>query len=350
MKSTIVAFEKKVEQLENYLSSWQRAKEDVSKAKGQNIELPASICDLLNNTTKRIFDYKLSILILYGAFENFIENMISSYLGRLQQMVSSYDRLPKEIKDHHTERSAKLLGYICSGYSKYDNVSIENVVQGMYLCVSKNNAYQLNIPAFTHHSSNLRMDTVRELFNGIGIKGIDKIILDSNFQDGIIDDMMGSLTKEELEDAKFQKLSELVERRNDIAHGVEDADENILKADMIETDYCRYLKVLARLIYRAVLREYAALVIKENADSCCLGKPIEVYNNRIVCLSNQNKRIACGNYLVGQNDVGELRVGEIQSLQVDNCPVRSVSSEELKNIGKKVDFRAKKKFTYYVFQ
>ena len=67
-------------------------------------------------------------------------------------------------------------------------------------------------------------------------------------------------------------------------------------------------------------------------------------------LNNQHKRIVRGNYLAGMNEAKELRVGEIQSLQVDKSPVKSVSEAELKDIGMKVDFRAKDTFTYYVFQ
>lgn len=174
MRSTVLAFDKKIKELKEHLNFQKVLREDILDMLQQGDKVSESMKKMLRQPEKKIFDYKLSILILYGAFENFVENIIYSYLDKLNSNIKQFRDLPEEIKNSHVELSAKLLGYIHAGYGKYEQITEEEVIKRLYSCIHGSENYKLNIIAFTHHSSNLRIDMVRELFNGIGIKGIDK--------------------------------------------------------------------------------------------------------------------------------------------------------------------------------
>lgn len=164
MNSTIIELEKKVSQICEYLLSWKEIQSDLfSFQTEQGGELPESLQKMLRNPYKKIFDYKLAILILYGAFENYIESIISQYILKLNVAVDSFSKLPKQIQSHHTELSAKLISFICAGYSKYEQVDSADVIKHLHSCYATPQNYQLNVAAFTQHSSNLRINTIREL-------------------------------------------------------------------------------------------------------------------------------------------------------------------------------------------
>ena len=77
MEITIIELEKKVSQICEYLLSWKEIQSDIVSFRAeQQGQLPESLKKILRNPEKKIFDYKLSILILYGAFENKIERQL----------------------------------------------------------------------------------------------------------------------------------------------------------------------------------------------------------------------------------------------------------------------------------
>lgn len=352
MKSTVLAFNKKINELKEHLLFDKKVQRDIADLLQKQEHVPESLKKMLRQPEKKIFDYKLSILILYGSFENFVENIIYSYLDKLNCNIERFIDLPKDIIDSHTDLSAKLLGYMHAGYGKYDQITDEEVVRKLYSCVSNAEKYKLNIIAFTHHSSNLRIDAVRELFNGIGLKGIDKKIIQENkFKKSIQlleEDFREELGQKILLEKAFSKINEIVERRNDIAHGVDDADENILSVDVILT-YCDYFISLVEAIYIIVLREYVTLMIQNKSVTVHeLGIPIAVYNNSIICLNNKNIQIKNGNCITGKNSKDQVRVGQIISLQIEEKQVDYISEKCSVDFGARVDFYASEKDTYYL--
>lgn len=146
----------------------------------------------------------------------------------------------------------------------------------------------------------------------------------------------------------FFIINDIVERRNDIAHGVDDADENILSVDVI-LNYCDYFIALAEAIYTVVMREYVSLMISKKSDVIReLGAPIEVYGKNIVCLNNKNNQVRKGNYMASKNSKEVVKFGKINSLEVEGQQVDYISEDVSIDFGAKVDFQVHKKDTYYL--
>lgn len=360
MKSTITELEKKISQIREYLRSWEKFQYDIfSFSEERRGQLPKSLQSMLRNPNKKIFDYKLAILILYGSFENYVESIISQYILKLNATVDSFLKLPKQIQSRHTELSAKLMGLVCAGYNKYEQINNADVVKRLYSCYTTPQDYKLNIAAFTQHSSNLRINIIRELFAGIGILSIDKSISKNpefiEYLKKINPEfciMLESKNDTVYRENCFQLLNDLVERRNDIAHGVDDADDNILSTDVL-LEYADYIVALANAIYSVVFEEYAKIaVFSQGKNTFCLGNPIQIFDNRIVCFNNKYCEISVGDTIVGVNIHEKVLhgIGHIESLQVNRESMNYISSEASVDFGARISFHANGQYTYYIIK
>ena len=356
MESTIIELKKKVSKICEYLCSWKEIQSDIFSSQAeQRGQIPESLQKILRNPDKKIFDYKLAILILYGAFENYVESIISQYILKLNMSVDSFLKLPTQIQSRHTELSAKLISFICAGYTKYEQLDNADIIRHLYSCYATPQNYQLNVNAFTQHSSNLRISTVRELFAGIGISAIDtSISKNADFIDYlqkkdpefhiILESQNNALCCEKC----FQLLDDLIERRNDIAHGVDDADDNILSTDVL-LEYADYVVALSNAIYSIVLSKYVETTISSQGKNVfCLGKPIQTFNNSIVCFNNNRIKISIGDIIAGMNTCEKFRVGHIESLQINGKSVDCISPEISVDFGAKVSFHASNQYSYYI--
>lgn len=320
MESTVIAFNLKINQLANHLKMGRNLDNEILDMLQKGNEVPSCLKQMLRQPERKIFKYKLSILILYGAFENFVENIILSYLKKLN--------------------------------GKYDQITDEEVVRKLYSCICNSENYKLNAIAYTHHSSNLRVDMVRELFNGVGLKGIDKKIVKEKIlrekMQVLDDDFRENMNQKILLEKAFYRINEIVERRNDIAHGVDDADENILSVDVI-LNYCDYFITLVKAIYSVVMREYISLMINKKSDIVHeLGLPINIYGKNIVCLNNRKNIIKKNNYIAAKNSKDTVRIGKILSLEIDGKQIDYISDDTEIDFGAKVDFQVHKKDIYYL--
>lgn len=358
MESTILEFEKKVSQIREYLLTWKEIQSDIFSFQTEQCkQLPESFQKILRNPDKKIFDYKLTILILYGAFENYIESIISQYILKLNIAIDSFSKLPKQIQSRHTELSAKLISFICAGYSKYEQMDNADVVKYLYSCYATPQNYRLNVAAFTQHSSNLRINTIRELFAGIGISAIDMSIGKNSefvtYLQKVIPEfcIISGLKNNALYNEKcFQLLDDLVERRNDIAHGVDDADDNVLSTDVL-IEYADYIVALSKAIYSIVMEAYVkTTVFSQGKNTFCLGKPIKVFNSSIVCFNNNHAKISVGDTIVGVNTCEKIRIGHIESLQIDKKSIDCILPEASVDFGAKVDFHASDQYSYYIIK
>lgn len=358
MESTITELKKKISQIREYLLLWREVQSDISSAPAEEIkQLPESLHKILRNPDKKIFDYKLTILIIYGAFENYIESIISQYILNLNGAIELFSKLPEQMRSRHTELSAKLIGSVCAGYSKYDQMDNADIVRRLYSCYATPQNYQLNVHAFTQHSSNLRINTIRELFAGIGIPAIDMSISkrdeftaylqQANPEFNIISESQNNALYRE---KCFLLLDDLIERRNDIAHGVDDADDNILSADVL-IEYADYILALSTAIYLIVLEEYAKTTIfSQGKNTIYLGNPIAVYRNCILCFNNNHNKVSVGDIIAGVNTRKKVRLGRIETLQIEGEPIDYVSPESSVDFGAKVDFHANRQYTYYIIK
>jgi RiboL-PSP-HEPN len=74
---------------------------------------------------RRVQAYVTGIILLYGLFEQFIEDILAAYIEELNSIVENFADMPEKIKEGHTTLSAQLL--INRNWSCPKKVDTENV-------------------------------------------------------------------------------------------------------------------------------------------------------------------------------------------------------------------------------
>ena len=359
MRDTYKEYRTKVEEIRKYIATLQQLKKlpekylkkfpESDSEEPIEKELKNLIEELKKFVTmpqKRRYDYSLAIIILYGIFESYVEKIMCAYLNMLCSNVQSYSDLPESLRTHHIELSTKLMG---TKSLKYRELKPSDIIAKLHSCLSQgSNPYQINIEAFTQHSTNFRMDSLHEFFSHIGITNIKLFITKDAELTRFIRTSKGLEADGEplQDDTYFEKLHDLVERRNQVAHGSE-VDE-LLSLEILD-EYAQYISLLLMPIFDCLQASFYSILVEKKLV-VCLGVPIRTFkNNTVVCINSNNNTIRLKDTIIAQTGEGSLRWGEIQSIMINSNPVTEVLSTQAADIGMQVDFVAKDTYTYYLF-
>jgi len=198
---------------------------------------------------KKLFEYKAIIISLYGLLEKYIELWVKDYLSSLSSLIS-YNNLDKKFQKNHFKLSMKLINIIIEGQkAKYSHLSKEVVLKNLNACIENPQSYKFNLDAFTMQTGNLKHSRVNEIFSMLNIS-IGKELLKNEELTNLIGVGLEQVHNTE-DDVLFAKINELVERRNEIAHGAEIDD--LLNQSALEP-YINFLEKYCIAIF-LVLKE-----------------------------------------------------------------------------------------------
>lgn len=298
---------------------------------------------LISMPQKRSYDYSLIIITIYGVFESFVEKIVCAYLSKLSYYIPKYDSLPELLKKNHIELSAKLID---SSSPKYRELSPKDIIANLHSCLSQTETgYHLNIDAFRQHTSNFRADSLRDFFKLSAVDRMQDHIIKDEALTSFIRSSMGDTAGSTLPPDKFfEYLEDLVERRNVVAHG-SDVDD-ILSLDYL-SDYATYIGFLMQAIMNGMFSELYAILLNTTA-TFELGKPIKIYDNRIVCINSFNQHIRVGDIIISKNTKGSLRFGPIKSIQINGKECKEVGVDRAVDVGLAVPFHAKDVYSYFL--
>jgi hypothetical protein len=205
---------------------------------------------------RRRFDYAAFAVALYASFEKFVENLITAYV-RLEARRVDYAALPEKLTDKHLAGTAEMLWRGRLGGSRYVGLSELGAVKNLFECLSGTNAYALNEAVVIAHDANLRAGEVDAVFGAVGIErsatarvaptrswhGTARVQgLDAPPQDGV--------KRTVLE----ERLKDIVERRNQVAHRGGNPDDLLGGAAMSEA--VAFIESLATSIFGLVVGRY----------------------------------------------------------------------------------------------
>jgi hypothetical protein len=316
MISAFHQFEERIKQLLSFIDSSEAINEivgtklpDVDENDLISALRPHLIYLKNNSMARKVNVYASSVILLYGLFEQYVEELIIAYLLELERTVPNFCDMPEKIKESHTE------------LSKYrDRCNVSDVVQRMHLCVNGEN-FRLNTLAFIDHKSNFRIDPLNQFFASVGISGISALIkkipefekyISKRFPEGGIDRMPDKVI--------FEDLNDLALRRNMISHGWPD---DTLSVELMK-DRLEFVKVLGQSVYDVVRQTVLPHIVKYRGYT--LSKPIAVHNNTIVCFKIESGSISHSDKIISRSLNGQHREGKIEELQVDGVQKLEVSA------------------------
>ena len=347
MKNTYTEFEKKIDEIQGY----NNAIKVLLSASG-NDKSALNVKKQFIDAEGKVFHYSLVIVNAYGLIEWFTEQIIKAYLEDISKLVDNYKSLPDIICNNHFALTVELLKNK-GKMAKYQHLKDEDIIKNLYTCIFDQDNFAINTDAFTYHSSNLRKDAINLLFNKVGIENIiNRITKNEEFRsvvkevEGEDDVGLDMYT----EDIYMERLNDLVERRNQIAHGVNIDD--IMGASELDKNIS-YVRGFLVAMYSEVYKEYLRLVIKQGKCSK-LGLPTEVFPKiGVIGFKSNHVSIHVNQLIIGHNDTSrKITYGTIESISKEtdagNVITNQISESEDLIVGVKSKAVGNENYMYYL--
>lgn len=295
------------------------------------------------STDKRIFEYKASIISLYGLLEKYVEIWIKEYLCSLSSIVPEYNKIDERIRENHFELSLKLINSITIRESaKYQHLTKEEVLNKLNECIINPTKYKINTEAFVLLSGNLKHNKIVELFNKLNLD-LNNELLKNEELNNEIGLNTNTISRRE-KDILYNKINDLVERRNQIAHGSEAVD-NILSISELEP-YIQFLEKYCQAIFQVLVEQ----ITKEEATHTfqVIANVIKVFGNKILAFEIENYTIKAGDMLIIQTKEGRFYKKPILTIQLDNTEYPELKIIENTKIAVSVDHKIKDNHKFYI--
>jgi len=300
-------------------------------------------------TIRRQLDGAAFIVVLYAAFEKFVEELVWSHT-ELTSAAIKYDELADALRTKHMAQSASLLVKGRLGEGRYAKLTPVDAIANLHQCVSGGQPYQLNRYAVLHHDNNLRPATVKDIFSLTGVLNINELVRDdaSLMQWSLkVVGASGPVPPGSIE----RRLNDIVDLRNETSHTGVASGQVLGWAEM--QDHVEFMKAYCRALYAVVAGDYLdrAYILKSGA-STALGEFIEgPYHQHggAVVIHKPACRTYIGQPVIGKSDNRVGWWGAIQEIRIDNKPVSAVEAgDPAATLGLRVNFKLTKSTQLYL--
>ncbi|NEO56687.1 MAG: hypothetical protein F6K54_28595 [Okeania sp. SIO3B5] len=286
----------------------------------------------------RLYEHCAVVTRLYAIYENFVEDLISTWLKYLQNIVENYLELEDKIQNTHREGIGRIL--LEFKKDRFKDLSENQVIRGLfYGTTNQNKNYQLLPEAFLLHDQNLRKDILEKLFADAGIAGTWKWVMNYRKVKHFIEEIRGNQNTAEGE------LNQLISYRNEAAHGVV---YQILGTQEL-LDLGNFIKALCQAL--AELVTYQIIQKQTSTDKAKeIGKITRWFDrSKVVRAKINNSKLSVGTsiFLVSETS-SYCRLATIESIQLDNIPKESIEITSEAEVGLKFDIDAKKGLKIYI--
>jgi hypothetical protein len=355
MKTCLQTFKTGIQELQAFLATI----EHESELTGLLLQRKEALNDLEKQllsqiasarTDQKRYVYTVAIVSLYGLLERYIDTLIETFVHRITSLVSSYELMPEAIQKNHVQFSMDLIKAISEDRHR-KNTTQEDVIANLHSCFSGKADFRINGAAFVLHRGNISLQKIRDFLSSVGINAhLRRVVLASEmldfFKQRNLERDLSRVPDQELEPL-LDPIDDLVERRNQVSHGVINIDD-IESIDLLK-ERCNFVASFGGALYDLMLQE----VLKYQIDFSStqkLGKPIAVFNSSIVCFENDNCKIAVGNVLAAAtgNTQQPFRYSYITGVEIDRKAFTTIAIEESTKFGLKVSFKANEQYDYYV--
>ncbi len=345
-------FKKEISQVREYFKHIQYVDDMVNCAvsKTDNEQIQVSLNQLKEHyrnfrTDKKIFEYKASIISLYGLLEKQIEIWIQEYLDLLAVLATNYNNIDEKIRNNHFELSLKLISTITSRENaKYQHLKKEEVLQKLNECIMNPENCKFNTEAFVLLSGNLKHKQIVKLFEFINIS-LNEALKRNMTLTQYFENDRGIKNISNIEtDILYNKINDLVERRNQIAHGSERLD-NILNISELEP-YVDFLEKYCQALFEILSEE---LIKKESMYKFQkVEKIIKIFSNKILAFEVENYTIKVGDVLIVETIEGNFFKRNILTIGLNNELHTELTVTEKTNIAISVEPHIKENQKFYI--
>lgn len=294
-----------------------------------------SLKDAPDRVEWRIVDYCAAVTRIYAIYEQFSHEMIREYLSLLQAALK-FNELPNTVQTAYRLGMAKILEK--KDGPRYGDLDLVELITQYNLALS-GNAYKLEPRVLLMQEQNLRLPELGRLMSNCGVQGIEAWIekyrgIKEFFAEG-----------DRLTATAAHELAELIEYRNEAAHGGIQVDD--LAGTDVLLEFCDFIAALCE-----ALAERVQLV---SVDSLIQSGQAQEVGKVDSCIRS-------GTVLIGPM-TGKLRIGasvflcgddycyrrEITSIQLDGVDIQEITLERETELGIGIDRSGRKTRRLVVF-
>lgn len=174
-------------------------------------------------------------------YEDFIREMVSCIVSKLTSNATKYDDLSLKIKNGFITSTGRVLAFYGSGTVNGVKYDFNNLTDSLVSCLSSREGYYIDPRVFTILLGNCTSSRLTSLLNLLGVS--DDIFEDIKSDNGLMK-VFNETRKSQVVELSKNKLDDLINVRNDIAHG--DLTRSI-SGDELE-DAISFLKALIRAL------------------------------------------------------------------------------------------------------
>ena len=293
--------------------------------------------DVPQITAWRIYDHCAAVTKLYAIYENFVEDLVRDWLILLPQLCQNYDDLDERIKNTHKLGVGRLL--IDLNKNRYEHLTVEDVVNGLFEGVNNKINYELVAEAFLFHEQNLRKETLDKLLADAGILNSWKWIERHRSIKNFVEEVRGSQNTAEGE------LNELISYRNEAAHGA--LIDDFLRANAL-LEICDFIESLCKSLNDLFVYHAIKYKVRIN-EARKIGNITEWFKKPkagVAKVSDAKLYEKCNLYLINQN-LSWCQSATIDSIQVNDNSVTEVNADNEMEVGLKFDVDAREGLDLY---
>ena len=279
--------------------------------------------DLPSKVDWQIYDHCAAFTRIYAAYEQFVNDLVSSYVALLPQLYESYDELPEGVSINHRIGLGQILIKIGSR-KQYKQLEESAVIRALASGLAGSSGYSLVPEAFTADQRNYKFDVLVELFSQLGIENFGQRIV----RHPEVINFMRTTRGES--DTVQGELGKLVDYRNEAAHRTVD---NIVAVDEIRemgAFICVVGDALAEIVELTVIERRMEL----GKSIGIIGTVTEVYGEGSIVVARMSKvSLEVGDSIIVYRESKGYSKAKVLSIQVEDIDKVSVNAEEGQELG-----------------
>jgi hypothetical protein len=266
---------------------------------------------------RKQYIYTVTIVSLYGLLERYIDSIIELHVQMLSNIANTYTGMPRAIVDSHVIRSMELVKALAEDKFRTGALTEAQVIENLHLCLSGASEFRVNGSAFSIHRGNLTLAKIGEFLKGVGIQGaLRRVCVTKPMLEYLGGRYPGrdirSIADQDLPNV-FEPINSLVQRRNEVSHGVVNIDE--LESVSLLKERCNFIDAYVHSLHCVFLQEIARACSLSRKASVSLGRPIAVFDKKVVCFEMSSGEISVGDVLIAETgDEVEVRPVKVLDL------------------------------------
>jgi len=301
----------------------------------EDTELTRLIKGVPGVTDWRVYDHCAVVTRLYAIYERFVENLITDWVRLLPSIFPRYVDLEETIQNTHRTGVGRLLCDLKK--NRFEHLSIDQVVQGLFRGVTGEEEYALLPDAFLLHEQNLRKGVLEQLLAGAGIQNAWAWVEKHRAVKHFLEVRVSENTAE-------GELNELVTYRNEAAHGA--VIDNFLGSNAL-LELCEFIETLCQALaelvtYQVIEQQKSIGQVRE------IGRITEWFKKSRAAVAKVEETtlsVRGSLFLVGE---AYCQLATIESIRIDDVDQETVKTTSGMEVGFKFDVDAREGLRLYM--